>query len=92
MQRKMLFGYRRKIPCIVTTAGDPKANAERNEAALVLLLNKCHIVCTRFVLTGFILGVIGVVAFVWGLLEQAIAIFGSVCVGVCLVSGFGALH
>jgi hypothetical protein len=96
MQRESLFNYRRTVPCIVTATGDdgdgPKADAEKNAITLMLLLNKCHNVCTRFVLTGFILAVMGVVACVWGLLEQAIAIFGSVCVGVCLVFGFGALH
>ena len=96
MRRASLFNYRRNVPCIIKPAGDdgddPKVGAERNAIALMLLLNKCHNVCTRFVLTGFILAVIGVVACVWGLLEQAVAVFGSVCVGVCLVFGFGALH
>ena len=86
MQRQILFDYRRKAP---DDSDGPKVNAEN---APILLLNKCHNTCTRFVLTGFMLAVIGVVAFVWGVLEQAIAIFGSVCVGVCLVSSFGALH
>ncbi|KAI9441632.1 hypothetical protein H4582DRAFT_1399217 [Lactarius indigo] len=94
MQRK--FDYRRKVPCLVTVAEDdgvgPRTDAEKNAVALMLLLNKCHKVCTRFVLTGSILAVMGVVACVWGLLERAIAIFGSVCVGVCLVFGFGALR
>ncbi|KAH9174960.1 hypothetical protein EDB89DRAFT_425462 [Lactarius sanguifluus] len=90
------FSYRRKVPCIVTVAEDDgdglKADAEKDVIALMLLLNKCYNVCMRFVLTGFILAVMGVVACVWGLLERAIAIFGSVCVGVCLVFGFGALR
>ncbi len=84
------------MPRIVTAGDDdgdgPKTDAEKNAVALMLLLNKCHNVCTRFVLTGSTLAVMGVVACVWGLLERAIAIFGSVCVGVCLVFGFGALH
>ncbi|KAF8270525.1 hypothetical protein EI94DRAFT_1722909 [Lactarius quietus] len=84
LQRTLTFNHRRNI----VTAAD----AEKNLAALMLMLNKCHNVCTRFVLVGFVLAVMGVVAFVWGRLEQDIAIFGSVCVGVCLVFGFGAVH
>ncbi|KAH9050978.1 hypothetical protein EDB83DRAFT_2629146 [Lactarius deliciosus] len=94
MQRE--FSYRRKVLCIVTATEDdgdgPKANAEKDAIALMLLLNKCYNVCTRFVLTGSILAVMGVVACIWGLLERAIAIFGSICVGACLVFGFGALR
>ncbi|KAH9067638.1 hypothetical protein EDB87DRAFT_15107 [Lactarius vividus] len=93
---KREFSYKMKVPCIVRAAEDdsdgPKADAEKNAIALMFLLNKCYNVCTRFVLTGSILAVMGVVACVWGLLERAIAIFGSVCVGVCLVFGFGALR
>lgn len=98
IQRNLVFSHKWKVPCIVTAAaadddGDgPKAVADKDAVALMLLLNKCHNVCTRFVLIGFILAVMGVVACVWGLLEQAVAIFGSVCVGVCLVFGFGAMH
>ncbi len=81
---------------IVTAAEDdsdgPEANAGKDAFALMLVLNKCHIVCSLFMLTGFILAVMGAIACVWGLAEQVIAIFGSVCVGVCLVLGFGALH
>ncbi|KAH9025454.1 hypothetical protein EDB85DRAFT_2149784 [Lactarius pseudohatsudake] len=83
MQRE--FSYRRKVPCIATAAEDDgdgsKADTEKDAIALMLLLNKCYNV-----------SVMGVVACVWGLLERAIAIFGSICVGVCLVFGFWALH
>ncbi|KAH9006173.1 hypothetical protein EDB86DRAFT_3070195 [Lactarius hatsudake] len=83
MQRE--FSYRRKAPCMVTAAEDdgdgPRADAEKDAIALMHLLDKCYNV-----------SVMGVVACVWGLLERAIAIFGSVCVGVCLVFGFGALR
>ena len=96
MRRESLFNYRRNVPCIETAAGDDgdglRADAEKNAIVLMLLLSKCHNMCTRFVLVGSILAVMGVVACVWKLFEQAIAIFGSVCVGVCLVFGFGALR
>ncbi|KAN0130823.1 hypothetical protein V8E53_011498 [Lactarius tabidus] len=66
-------------------------DADGDSDGLMLLLNRCRIVCMRFVLAGFLLEVIGLVTFFWQAFEGHVSIFGSVCVGVCLVFGFWAL-
>ena len=71
-----------------TDDADPKKNA----IVLGVLLSKCHGVCSFFALVGFVLVVTGTVACLWELLEPSVAIFGSMCVAVCLVLGFGALR
>ncbi|KAI0263849.1 hypothetical protein BC834DRAFT_885872 [Gloeopeniophorella convolvens] len=68
------------------------ADAERNATSLMRLLNKCHNVCSAFALAGFLLVVTGIVAYIWAILERSVAIFGSACVGVCIIMGFAALH
>jgi len=84
------------LPCVGASAADVDSNdhdadARKNAAALALLLNRCHGACSCFVVFGFVLVVIGLVASLWELFERCIAIFGSVSVSVCLVLGFGAL-
>jgi hypothetical protein len=96
MRREPLFNLRAMMPCVGAPAEDVDGNhdaddAQKNAMALSLLLNKCHGVCSCFAFVGFVLVVIGVVACLWELLESSVAIFGSVCVAVCLVFGFAAL-
>jgi hypothetical protein len=81
------------MSCGVTPVhdGDPKAEAEKNARALVRLLNRCHIICCAFALAGFVLVITGIVSYVWAVLEHPVAIFGSGCVGVCVVLGLAAL-
>jgi len=98
MRRESLFKLRALVPCVGASAADVDSDhwhdaddARKNAAALALLLNRCHGACSCFVIFGFVLVVIGLVASLWELFERCVAIFGSVCVAVCLILGFGAL-
>jgi len=96
MRRESLFNLRAMMPCVGAPADDSTgshdADAQKNAAALSLLLSKCHSVSSCFVLVGFVLLVTGVVACLWELFEPSVAIFGSVCESMCLVLGFWALR
>jgi hypothetical protein len=96
MRRVSLFNLGAVVPCVGASADDADsdhdADAQKNAVTLALFLNNCHGVCSCFVLIGFALVVIGVVACLWKLLELSVAIFGSVCIALCLVLGFGALR
>jgi hypothetical protein len=98
MRRVSLFNLRAVVPCVGTPAGDGDsdsdhdADAQENAVALARLLNNCHGVCSCFMLVGFALVIIGVVACLWGVFELSGAIFGSACIAFCLVLGFGALR
>jgi hypothetical protein len=96
MQRVPLFNLSAVVPCVGASArdvdSDHDADAQKNAVALALFLNNCHGVCSCFVLVGFMLVVIGVVACLWKLLELSVAIFGSACIALCLILGFGALR
>jgi hypothetical protein len=91
-----LFNIHVVVPCVGARSDDAENEhdvgvAQQKAIALAVLLNKCHDVCSCFALVGFVLGITGLVACVWELLEKSIAIFGSVCVAVCLILGFWAL-
>jgi len=90
LRRVSLFGS--MVPCFPTPLhdGNPK-DAEKNMKALMRLLGRCHGVCSIFSLSGFILVVTGIIAYVWAVLERSVAIFGSACVGACIILGFAAL-
>jgi len=95
MRREPLFNLRAAMPCVGGPADGADsthdADPQKNAIALAALLSKCHGVCSFFALVGFVLVVTGTAACLWELLEPSVAIFGSVCVAVCLVLGFGAL-
>ncbi len=55
------------------------------------LLDHCHSLCMWLSAVGFVLAMVGVMCFVWSRLSKSASIFASVCVGVCLVSGVGAI-
>lgn len=90
IRRVSLLDFSAIFPCI--RDADPVADAERNAAALVRLLTRCHNVCSMFALMGFLLVITGIVAFVWAVLERPVAIFGSACVGFCIILSLAALH
>jgi hypothetical protein len=96
MRRVSLFNLSAVVPCVGTPSGDTdddhNADVQENAVALGRLLNNCHGVCSCFMLVGFALVVIGVVACLWGVFELSVAIFGSTCIALCLVLGFGALR
>lgn len=96
MRRVSLFNLRAVMPCVGTPAGDGDsdhdADAQENAVALGRLLNNCHGICSCFMLVGFALFIIGVVARLWEVFELSGAIFGSACIAFCLVLGFGALR
>jgi hypothetical protein len=79
------------LSCTATPDGNPGADEEKNAKALMRLLNRCHSVCTIFALSGFVLVITGIAAYLWAVLEHTIAIFGSACVGVCIILGLAAL-
>ena len=81
------------MPCldVPVYGGDPRADEEKNAKALVRLLNRCHNVGVTFALSGFLLLVTGIVAYLWAVLEHSVAIFGSAIVAVCIVMGIAAL-
>jgi hypothetical protein len=93
LQRVSLFNRKTLMPCLAIPvhSGDPRADEEKNAKALERLLNRCHNVCAVFALSGFLLVITGIVAYLWGELEHSVAIFGSACVAVCIVLGFAAL-
>jgi hypothetical protein len=97
MRRVSLFNLRAVVPlaCVETPAsgdGDHDADAQKNAVALARLLNNCHGICSCFMLVGFALLIVGVVACLWEVFELSSAIFGSACIAFCLVLGFGALR
>jgi hypothetical protein len=100
MRRVSLFNLRAVVPlaCVETPAGNgdgdhaSDADAQGDAVALARLLNNCHGICSCFMLVGFALLIIGVVACLWEVFELSGAIFGSACIAFCLVLGFGALR
>jgi hypothetical protein len=89
LRRASLFGPRGLLSCIAD--GNPIADEEKNANALMRLLSRCHAVCTIFALSGFLLLITGIGAYLWAVLEHSVAIFGSACVGVCIILGLAAL-
>jgi hypothetical protein len=91
LRRVSLFDSRGLFSCLATPEDNPRASEEKNATALIRLLNRCHIVCTIFALTGFLLLVTGICTYLWTVLEHSVAMFGSACVGVCIILGLAAL-
>jgi hypothetical protein len=94
LKRVSLFDHRMLASCasIAVHDDDPRADEEENAKALLRLLNRCHNVCTVFALSGFLLVITGITAYLWAVLERTVAIFGSACVGACIVLGLAALR
>ncbi|CDO69311.1 hypothetical protein BN946_scf184976.g30 [Trametes cinnabarina] len=55
------------------------------------LLDHCHSLCMWLAAVGFVLALVGVLAFAWARLALSSGVFASICVAVCLVSGVGAV-
>ncbi|KAH9955027.1 hypothetical protein BC827DRAFT_1322744 [Russula dissimulans] len=90
LRRVSMFGS--MVPRFPTPVHDGNSkDAEKNMKALMRLLGRCHGVCSIFALSGFILVITGVIAYVWAVLERSVAIFGSACVGACIILGLAAL-
>jgi hypothetical protein len=53
----------------------------------VKLLARCHSLSASMALCGFVLACLGICAFLWTSLPRSVGIFGSACLGVCLISG-----
>ncbi|KAI0302342.1 hypothetical protein B0F90DRAFT_206820 [Multifurca ochricompacta] len=94
IRRVPVFNLSALVPCVGNSVhdDDPSADAEKNAIALVRLLNRCHNVCSIFALAGFFLVLTGIIAYLWAVVQHSVAIFGSACLGVCIVLGFAALH
>jgi hypothetical protein len=90
LKRVPLFGRKGLLSCI-TSEGNHRADEEKNANALMRLLSRCHTVCTIFALSGFVLVITGISTYLWVVLEHPVAIFGSACVGVCIILGIAAL-
>lgn len=91
LRRVSPFDFRGLLSCTAIPDGKPRADEEKNAKALMRLLNRCHSVCTIFALSGFVLVITGIAAYLWAMLEHTVAIFGSACVGVCIILGLAAL-
>lgn len=50
-----------------------------------LLLSRCHLLCVLLSFLGFILALMGLMAFAWDRLPLNASIFSSICMGLCLV-------
>lgn len=90
LRRVSLFDFSTLVPCAATPVQD--GADEKHAKAIMRLLNRCHSVCTVFALSGFVLVITGIAAYLWAVLEHSVAIFGSACVGFCIVLGLAALH
>ncbi|KAI0753135.1 hypothetical protein C8Q80DRAFT_495656 [Daedaleopsis nitida] len=55
------------------------------------LLDHLHSLCMALSAIGFALALAGVMCFLWSRLATSAGIFASACMGVCLVSGAGAV-
>ncbi|KAI0334965.1 hypothetical protein GY45DRAFT_1431053 [Cubamyces sp. BRFM 1775] len=55
------------------------------------LLDHCHSLCMRLSAVGFVLALVGVLAFAWAKLALSSGIFASACVAVCLFLSVGAI-
>lgn len=68
-------------------SGDNTTNDGTDVDPPVKLLTRCHNLSAAMASCGFILACLGILAFLWTSLPRSVGIFGSVCLGVCLVSG-----
>ena len=50
----------------------------------IQLLSRCHTLAVWMSAIGFLLGVIGILAYAWVATPAAVSIFSTVCLGVCL--------
>ncbi|TCD59934.1 hypothetical protein EIP91_011032 [Steccherinum ochraceum] len=66
---------------------EPRRSTEAELGPPVKLLSRCHSLSAAMALFGFLLAVLGIIAFVWVSLPQSIAIFASACLGACFVLG-----
>ncbi|ETW74847.1 hypothetical protein HETIRDRAFT_157711 [Heterobasidion irregulare TC 32-1] len=71
-------------------AGDP--DSDKGAVELTRLLTRCHAACTAFSLAGFVLLIVGVLAYVWEVLARSVSIFVSCCVGLVAFVWVVALH
>ena len=52
----------------------------------VRLLARCHTLSVWMAVAGFVLALLGILAFAWSALPVAVAAFASACLGVCLLA------
>ncbi|TFY80697.1 hypothetical protein EWM64_g3320 [Hericium alpestre] len=67
--------------------GDTLAHAE----SLTQLLTRCHNTCAAFTSLGFMLNILGFVAFAWTALDRGVSIFVSACVASSVIVGLMAV-
>jgi hypothetical protein len=51
------------------------------------LLSRCHLLCVFLAAVGFVLALAGMVSYAWAAQPFSVAVFASVAMGLCLVSG-----
>jgi len=51
------------------------------------LLERCHTLAVWMSVLGFILGVIGILAYAWVATPLAVSVFSTACLGVCFLAG-----
>ncbi|KAI0943881.1 hypothetical protein AcV7_001846 [Taiwanofungus camphoratus] len=57
----------------------------------VALLSRCHTLAVWMAVLGFILAVIGILAYAWAATPKSISIFSTACLGGCLLAGVFAV-
>ncbi|KAI0042555.1 hypothetical protein FA95DRAFT_1564202 [Auriscalpium vulgare] len=70
------------------TPADPADSAD----ALMRMLQRAHTISSYFALAGFVLVIMGVIAYVWTALERSVSIFVSASVATTFAVGLLALH
>lgn len=70
---------------------DGDAAALRTLQSMVKTLTRCHTVVAIMTNVGFVLALVGTIAYFWTALPVALGSFASVCLGACLVAGVFAV-
>ena len=57
----------------------------------VRLLSRCHTLAAWMAVVGFVLALVGILAFAWTALPTGVGAFASACLGTCLLALFATL-
>ncbi|PCH35809.1 hypothetical protein WOLCODRAFT_140093 [Wolfiporia cocos MD-104 SS10] len=83
------------LPAVRLSRNPPVAGSSTPADALldppIELLSRCHALAVWMSVLGFILGVIGILAYAWVATPLAVSVFSTVCLGVCFLTGIIAV-
>ena len=74
--------------CVSPRDGDRSGTAA---GPPVRLLSRCHTRAAWMAVVGFVLALVGILAFAWTSLPTGIGAFASACLGTCLLALFATL-